>query len=64
MKPVYILVAGLLSLSVSLIIGFYFPAISDTAKGFLMGMSIGILVVGLIKLRRSRSSAENAAQKS
>ncbi|WPU96666.1 hypothetical protein SNE25_14170 [Mucilaginibacter sabulilitoris] len=58
MKPVYILVAGLFALSASLLIGFYFPAISDTAKGFLMGMSIGILVVGLIKLPHARSSAE------
>jgi hypothetical protein len=60
MKPVYILIAGLLALSTSLIIGFYFPGISDTVKGFLMGLSIGILVVGVLKLLHAHSSAEKA----
>ena len=57
MKPIDILVAGLILLSASIFIGFFFRGITDTWYGFLMGLSIGVLFVGVIKLLKFRQSA-------
>jgi hypothetical protein len=57
MKPIYILVTGLILLSASIFIGFFFRSITDTWYGFLMGLSIGVLVVGVIKLLKIRQLA-------
>jgi hypothetical protein len=57
MKPIYILVTGLILLSASIFIGLFFRAITDTWYGFLMGLSISVLFVGVIKLLKFRKSA-------
>jgi len=57
MQPIYILVAGLILLSASIFICFFFQGVTDTWYGFLMGLSIGVLVVGIIKLLKFRQPA-------
>jgi hypothetical protein len=57
MKPIYILVTGLILLSASIFIGFFFRGINDTWYGFFMGLSISVLFVEVIKLLKIRQSA-------